>query len=299
MINFLKYRKIYYTFSGILVGISLISILFFGLNLGIEFTGGTLLEVNFENRPQNQVVQDKLKEFNLGEIILQPTQEQGLILRLKDIDEETHQKIITKLNEISPVSERRFETIGPVIGKELTKKAQIAIFLSIIVIGFYIIFAFRRVFRPISSWQYAISATIALFHDVLITVGIFAILGKYYNVEITVPILVALLTIFGYSINDTIVVFDRIRENLLRRTEINFKETVNKALNQTLSRSVYTSLTTLFVLLAVFFFGGETLRYFSLSLIFGILIGTYSSIFLASPLLVSLAFRNLKKIPNK
>ncbi len=286
-INFLKYRKIFFLISGILVLGSIISLGVFSLKLGIDFTGGSILEVVYEEtRPSNQEIKDGLADLDLGEILIQPTGEKGIILRLKEVSEDAHQEILGELKESKKLEEIRFEAIGPVIGQEVKQKTKLVIVLALVSILFYVTFAFRGVSRPVKSWQYGIATLIALFHDVLIPIGVFAILGKVYGIEISVPIITALLTVFGYSVNDTVVVFDRIRENLLKKN-LPFKEAVNRSLNQTLSRSVSTSLTTLFVLLAIFFFGGYTLRYFSLALILGITLGTYSSICLASPILVS------------
>lgn len=286
MIDFLKYRKIYYFFSGIFILISIFSLIFWQLKLGIDFKGGSILEIEFKKeRLSSQEVEKRLADLNLNLSSLQPTGERGLILRMRDIDEETHQKILERLGEIE---EKRFESIGPVVGKELREKTKIFTIFVLIAIIFYIAFAFRRASKPIPSWQYGVvAALVAFFHDVLIPLGIFSLLGKFYGIEVTIPIVVGLLTILGYSVHDTIVVFDRIRENLLKRTVLDFETVVNQSLNQTLARSINTSLTSLFVLFAIFFFGGETLKYFSLILILGILAGTYSSIFVASPILVS------------
>jgi len=287
-IQFVKYRKIFFVFSGILILGSLVCLGIFGLKPGIDFTGGSILEVEYKTeRPSNQIIKDKLADLNLGTIYLQPTGQNGLILRMKDIDENTHQQVLAELKETGELEERRFESIGPVIGQELKQKTKIVIALALSAIVLYIAFAFRRIQRPLRSWQYGLASLIALSHDVLIPVGIFSILGKFYDVEISIPVITALLTVFGYSINNTVVVFDRIRENLLKRQTLSFEETVDKSLNQTLTRCINTSLTTLLVLGAIFFFGGETLKYFSLALILGIAAGTYSSIFLASPILVS------------
>jgi preprotein translocase subunit SecF len=285
--NFLKYRKIYYLFSGILVIGSLISLFLFGLKPGIDFKGGSILEVEFEKRPENPVIQEKLKGLELGEIVIQPTNERGVILRMKEIDELKHQEILKNLQDLSQVTELRFETIGPVVGRELTQKTKTVVVLAILAIVFYIALAFRKAAWLIKSWQYGLASLISIFHDILIPLGVFAWLGKFYNVEINIPFIVALLTIIGYDINDIVVVFDRIRENLLKRVGENFEETVNKSLNQVFSRSINTVLTTLFPLFAIFFFGGATLKYFSLALIIGLVSGAYSSITIASPLLVS------------
>ncbi|MAG44998.1 protein translocase subunit SecF [bacterium] len=298
----IKYRKIYFSLSSILVLASIISLALFQLNLGIEFIGGSLLEIEFlHGRPSNQAISDKLSDLELGSITIQPIAENNAILRMKDIDEPTHQQILQILAEnfanVPPpqarelaiseiILENRFESIGPVIGKELQAKAFYAIIIVIIAIIAYIAWAFRKVSQPVKSWKYGIVAIIALMHDVIITLGIFSLLGKFMNIEIGIAFIAALLTILGYSVNDTIVVFDRVRENLLYSDENDFEQIVNSSVRQTIRRSINTSLTTLFVLLAIFFFGGETIKYFILALIIGVISGTYSSIFLASPLLV-------------
>jgi len=283
--DFIKYRKIYYILSGVLIFGSLISLFVFGLKLGIDFTGGSILEIDFQQtRMSNQEIETKLDQFNLGEITIQPTGEKGVIIKMKEIDEETHQKI---LKSLEGVEERYFERIGPTIGHELKQKTGFAIILALFAIAGYIAFAFRKISRPVASWQYGVATLVALFHDLLIPLGVFAYLGKFYNAEITIPIVAALLTVLGFSVHDTIVIFDRIRENLLKRFSQSFEETVNWSLNQTLVRSINTVLTVLFVLFAIYFFGGETLKHFSLALIIGIISGAYSSIFIASPLTVS------------
>jgi len=292
-INFLKYRRFFFIFSGFLVGASLLFLIAFGLKLGIEFTGGSIVEVEFKReRPTNPEIQEKLADLNLGELYIQPTGEKGVILRMREISEETYQAILEKLDYPQKLEERRFEAIGAVIGRELKERTRVISVLSLLAILLYIALSFRRIQRPISSWQYGLVSVLALFHDVLIPLGVFSILGKFYEVQITIPVVVALLTVIGYSINNTVVVFDRIRENLTKRVGSTYEETVNYSLNETLTRTFNTSLTTLFVLIAIFFFGGETLRFFALALILGIIFGTYSSVFLASPILVSwLAWR--------
>lgn len=286
--NFTRYSSFYYIFSGLLVLGAITVLVLFGLKFGIEFTGGSLMELAFQTeRPSADIIQEKLGELNLGEIIIQPLAEKEMLLRFKEIDETGHQQILLKLKEISALEEKKFELIGPVIGRELKQKTIIAVILTLLAITFYIAFAFRKVSRPVSSFQYGLASLIALFHDILIPLGVFSILGKFYNTEITIPIVAALLTILGFSVHDTIVIFDRIRENLLRRNFSSFEETVNWSLNQTLGRSINTVLTVLIVLFAIFFFGGLTLKSFSLALIIGIISGTYSSICLAGPLLVS------------
>ena len=253
------------------------------------------MEVNFQKSPSSDAIQGALKSFNLGEITIQPTGATSDVLQFKGIDEATHQQILTELNKLTPTTEKSFQYIGPSIGQELRNKTELAIVLALLAITLYIAFAFGKVSRPVSSWKYGIASLIALFHDVLIPIGIFSILGKLYNVEITIPIIAALLTILGFSVHDTIVIFDRIRENILRKGMGQFEETVNWSLTQTLGRSISTVVTVEFVLISLYFLGGETLKYFALALIIGITSGAYSSIFIASPLLVSWYKRGLKK----
>jgi len=280
----IKYRKIYFTISIILLLGSLFSLIFWGLKLGIDFTGGSLMEINFiEDRLSNQQIQEKISDLNLGQINIQPIGEKGVLLRMKEIDEDTHQEIINKLGN---PQEERFESIGPLIGNELKQKAIWAIGLSLLVIILYIAWAFRKVYKPVASWQYGLVAIIALFHDIFITLGFFAFLGYFREIEIGLPFVAAFLTILGYSVNNSIVIFDRVRENLLKTNWNDFKEVVNDSINQSLTRCLNTALTTLFVLLAVFFLGGESIKYFALALIIGIIVGTYSSIFITSSLIV-------------
>ena len=287
MFPFLKYSKIYFILSGVLVVASAISLIVFGLNFGIDFTGGSILELEFwGEKISNEEIKEVLSDFDLGQVQVQSSGEHGIILRMKDISEETHQEVLKRLEE-KGLGELRFEAIGPVIGKELKNKTKIVALLSVLAILLYITFAFQKISKPVASWQYGIASLIALGHDIFIPLGVFSLLGTLYNVQITIPVITALLTVLGYSINNTVVVFDRIRENLIRDRSSDFEHVVNKSLSETLTRSLNTSLTTLFVLFAILFFGGATLKYFALALIIGLICGTYSSLFLASPILVS------------
>lgn len=315
MISVIKKRKIWFTFSTILSIMSIVAFILFGLKLGIDFTGGSLLEIEFSiPRPTNQQINDVLNSSGIDNAIIQPVGENGIIIRFKDINEDTHQQILNNLKEnLQPnnevrenqegntiaeskiFDEKRFDSIGPNIGQELKRKTAWAIIIVMIAIILYIAWAFRKVSKPIASWKYGIIAVIALFHDILITVGFFAILGKFYGIEVNAPFIAALLTIFGYSNNDTIVVFDRIRENLIRHMGEDFEEIIDLSINQVIVRSINTSVTVLLALFVLFVFGGATIRDFVLALIFGVVIGTYSSIFLASPLLVSWEKFRLKK----
>lgn len=288
MFPFTKYSKFYYLFSGILIAASLASLMLFGLKFGIEFSGGSNMRLEFSGqRPTNEQISSQLLSFNLGDITVQPVGEKGAVLQFKGIDEATHQQMLVKLNELAPVEEKSFQYIGPSVGQELKNKTLIAIALALASITLYIAFAFRKVSRPVASWKYGITSLIALFHDIIIPLGVFSLLGNVYHAEITIPIIAALLTILGFSVHDTIVIFDRIRENILRRGMGSFHETVDVSLNQTAGRSISTVATVLIVMASLFFFGGTTLRYFSLALIIGVAAGAYSSIFIAGPLLVS------------
>ena len=279
-----KYRKIYLLISTILIIGSLFSLIFWGLKLGIDFTGGTLIELEFSSsRLTGQEIQERLADLELGNINIQTTGDQGIILKLREIDENTHQTILQRL---SYPEEKRFESIGPLIGEELKSKALWAIGVALIVIILYIAWAFRKVSRPVASWQYGLVAIIALFHDIFITLGFFSVLNHFKEIEMGLPFVAAFLTILGYSVNNSIVIFDRARENLLKTNWTDFSRIINQSINQSITRCLNTSLTTLLVLLAIFFLGGQSIKYFSLALVTGIIVGTYSSIFITGPLLV-------------
>lgn len=291
MYKIIQNRKIWLSVSSLFVVISLVLLFSFGLKLGIDFTGGALLEIKYdESRPSVAEVQDSLSAVELNSLVIQPVGADGMLLRFQEIGEEKHQEVIGALKvgeegvEVS-FEQMRFEAVGPSIGQELKKKSIYAIVLVLFAIVAYIAWVFRKVSKPIASWKYGIVANIALFHDVIIVLGVFAVLGAFFGVEINTPFVAAILTVLGYSVNDTIVVFDRIRENL-PISDDDFEDTVNRSVNQTVTRSINTSMTTLLVLVSVLIFGGETIRSFVLALTIGIGIGTYSSIFLASPLLV-------------
>lgn len=300
MFNIVGKRKIFYTFSIAMNAIGIFSMIFWGLHFGIDFKGGSLIEADFsDNRPEINLVKDKIVSLNIGDVSVQPSGERGVLIRMKDLNEQEHQKVLESLNSLSLVEEKRFDSVGPVIGAELKKRAYSAIGLVLALIILYIAFAFRKVSRPIASWKYGSAAVIALFHDVFIPTGIFSILGHYLGVEIDLLFVTGILTILGFSVHDTIVVFDRIRENLKKGEGKNFEDTVNLSINQTITRSINTSLTVFFTLLAIYIFGGESTKYFSLLLMIGILFGTYSSIFVASSLLVTWEKWRQKKLQKK
>lgn len=285
MYRIIDKSKLWVSISAILLIASIVLVSVWGLKPGIDFTGGSMIELKMtENRPTGLQLSDTLKDLKLGSLSVQPTNS-GFILRFQESGEPIHQQVLAKVGSLGKYEEISFTSIGPSIGKELQRKAITAIILVLIAISTYIAIAFRKVSKPVASWKYGIATLIALFHDAIIVVGVYAILGKFFGVEVGTSFVVAVLTVIGFSVHDTIVVFDRIRENLPKSNK-NFKETVNDSVNQTLHRSINTSLTVIITLLCVFFFGGESTKFFSLSLAIGIFFGTYSSIFLASPVLV-------------
>lgn len=283
--NIIKNRKIWFAFSSILFLISVVALGLWGLKLGVDFTGGSLLEINFKNTPDRAQIQNVLDDAKV-EAQIQLASNGNIIIRATTLSEEEHQNVLSKLQEkFGELTEQRFDSIGPSIGQELKNKSITAVILITIVVLLYIAWAFRHVARPVPSIVYGGIVVLTFIHDVTIPLGFFAFLGHFAGVEIGSPFIAAVLTILGYSINDTIVVLDRVRENLRRMKGV-FEDIVETSVRQTISRSINTSLTTILALLAVYLFGGDTIKDFSLALMIGIFFGTYSSIFIASPLLV-------------
>jgi len=281
----IKYRKIFFAISGAFALAALVSIFIIGFNFGIDFTGGSLLEVNYPNgRPDATVVNQKVSDLAIEASPVQPTGENGFIIRTRDLQETERVALEESLtfDGADQLEEVRFNSVGPTLGAELRSKAFAAIMTVILAIILFIAYVFRHVSEPVTSWKYGVIAVIALVHDVVIPTGIFVALGY----EIDSLFIVAALAILGLSVNDTIVVFDRIRENLRKKIDRDFKTVVGKSLNQTFVRSLNTSLTTLLVLFTLYFFGPDSTQHFALMMILGMAFGTYSSIFIASPLLV-------------
>ncbi len=298
MIRFVEKKAISFTISGILFLASVVLLFTVGLKPNIEFTGGSLIEVNFiGNRPEVNEMQSVLKPLNMGEIVVQPVNADSHIIKTRYISEEEHQTILKTLREkVGPnsndqtnhgVIEKRIETIGPAVSSYLKARAFKAAALVLLIIILFIAYSFRKVSRPVASWKYGLTAVVALIHDVVISMGVFVLLGRYMGVEVGISFVVAMLTVLGYSVNDTIIIYDRIREKLIRRGSQSFEDTINVAINETLSRSLITTLITLLVLFALFLFGGESIRFFALALIIGVFFGAYSSIFIAAPLLAT------------
>ncbi len=285
MIKLMRFRKWFFVASILVILPGLFVLLSSGLKLGIDFTGGTLLEYRFE------------KELNRSEIeaygVVVPEGNNTYLIRMKPLEGEDLAKLRGEFEEkFGNFEVRREERVGPVIGEELKQKALIALLLSCLMIVLYITYAFRAVPKPASSLRFGVAAIAALLHDVLLVLGLFAIFGKLFHVEVDILFVTALLTVIGFSVHDTIVVFDRIRENLPKYLSSKFEEVCDISITQTLARSLNTSLTVIFVLSALLLFGGNTIRWFVTALLVGIVSGTYSSIFNATALLVWWEERN-------
>src|SRR3990167_7390278 len=300
MINFVRTKIIWFTLSGILVIASVGALFVWGLKLGIDFTGGTLIEVTFQDatfpsqgeaaeniKTTIENIQNEKAEKIFTGVVVQPSGEKDAVIKLRYVSNDERQQVLDVLGKkYGSVTEKRFETIGPSIGKELQRKSLQAILLVLVAIIIYISWAFRKVSSgPVPSWAYGVSAILALIHDVLIVIGMMSALGYFLGVEIDSLFITAILTVLGFSVHDTIVVYDRIREQLRKNLASPFHEIINASIHSTFLRSINTSLTTVIVLVALLFFGGATLKYFLLALIVGIISGTYSSICIASPLL--------------
>lgn len=290
-----------------------------GLPLGIDFTGGALTEVSYDQLPEKSVAEESLSGLDLGQFSLRGTISEsgrdGYILRTRDLSEDERQMVEAQLTAVGEnAALERFTSIGPVIGEELKRKAMWAIGGVVLIIILYVAFVFRSVSRPVSSWVYGFITIIALIHDVLVPTAVFSLLGYFMGAEADVLFVMALLAVLGYSVNDTIVVFDRVRENLIKYRQEKkkkgkngepdeieyvylkpFEEIVSESVGQTLMRSINTSVTTLGVLTALFLLGGEVTQTFALMLMMGIIAGTYSSICIANPILITIGKRKLKE----
>ena len=287
--NIIGRKNIYFAISLLVIIPGLVSLLLWGLNLSIDFKGGSRMTLLFPQNVSDTVVSQAKEVYAKDKVAIATVQPSGkqVIVRTSPLDQKIHQQVLEDLQKKLPgVKEDSFETVGPTIGSETTKNAVAGVGLASLLIVLYIAFAFREVPKPANSWRFGICAIVALLHDVLVVVGIFSILGHFFHVEVDSLFVTALLTVIGFSVHDTIVVFDRIRENLKKNVTHSFEETVNSSILQTLGRSLNTSLTVILVLLALLLFGGESTKWFVVALLVGVISGTYSSIFNASPLLV-------------
>jgi preprotein translocase subunit SecF len=291
----IKHKKIFISISAFLVLLSIIALFVFPLRIGIDFKGGALTEVSYKTeRPAQALLDAQFETLDIGNVLIQPTGDLGYLIKSADLNEAQHALLLKtlSLDGKNLLEEKNFNSIGPSVGRELTRKALIAIVLVSLGIILFIAFAFRKVApsamggQGVASWKYGLMAVVSLLHDVIIPIGLFTLLSHFYGAEADTLFVVAALTILGLSVSDTIVIFDRIRENLRNKNGVSFSETVGKSLDQSYMRSIFTSLTVIIVLLSLFFFGPLSTKYFALMLTAGMFFGTYSSIFLASPLLV-------------
>ena len=295
----IKNRRIFYIFSSVLILASLISLAVWGLQVGIDFKGGSVIEVRYtDTKPDAVMIQKNISELaktvDLGAYVLQSVGDTDYSIKSKLVTDAERQQIENAFSNNGTIKTelKKVNSIGPLIGKEAAQKAIISIILVILCIVLFITFAFRKVSKPVQSWKYGLMAIVALAHDVIIPTGFFSVLGHFRGYEVDTLFVTALLVILGFSIHDTIVVYDRIRENLSNSTKANdkksFETIVGESVRQTFVRSINTSMTTILALIVLYFLGPEATRHFSLALIIGVATGTYSSIFIASALLVTI-----------
>lgn len=287
--SIIKYRKIWFTISAVLLGLSFYTFFAYGFKLSTDFVGGSIIEARYEGeRPEKETLEANIKKLNIGGFSVRPSEDDRYIVRTKDLTVSQMEALVKAIG--NPVIERS-NTVGPVAGAELKSKAIKAIAVVILMIVLFITFVFRKVSNPVSSWKYGLATIVALIHDVVIPTGVFVFLGATLGLELDLLFVTGLLAILGYSVHDTIVVFDRVRENLRINQEQNrteeFEHVVGRSVSQTFTRSINTSLTIFITLLALYIFGSTATEDFSLLLLIGVIIGTYSSIFVASPLLVT------------
>jgi preprotein translocase subunit SecF len=291
MFNIVEKRKYFYGLSIVLTILSMVSIFVWKLNLSIDFRGGSNIEIAIVDAEKNlNKVSEIGKNSGLKIDSSRVASDNKIIIRTDDLSAAEHNKFIQdlKIEFADAVSEENYQTVGPVISKDLTNKAIWSVVIASIAIILYIAYAFRKLPKPASSWRFGLAAVTALIHDLIITTGFVSIVGHYYSwIQVDALFITALLTIMGFSIHDTIVVFDRLRENMIRKPDSNIETLANDSILQTISRSINTSLTTILVLTALFLIGGESIRHFVLILIAGITFGTYSSIFIATMILVT------------
>lgn len=304
--NIIGNRKWWYIISVLLILPGIISLFVWGLNVGIDFKGGSLLQVKYEQgRPEIEEIRSALSTTDIPGIQVQTGGENDLLVKFPNTDNrdgrnDANTILATLKKDNSGVGEQSFENIGGSVASDTTKSAYIAVVIAALAIMTFIAWAFSSVPKPASSWRFGMTAVLSLLHDLIFVIGTFSIIGHFFiSIEIDALFITAMLTIMGYSINDTIVVFDRIRENLRRSPGKSFEQVANESLNQTIARSINSSLTVLFVLCALLLLGGESIRNFVLALTLGVAVGTYSSIFNASPLLVTWQSWSSKRVDKK
>jgi len=300
--NIVGKKAIWFTISGILLVAGIVSLITWGLKIGIDFKGGTLMELSFTKQGiEANTVKSAIGNLDfLTSLSVQKTTDGTILIRTVPLSKDQRAKITSVLNEkIGESKEIRLETVGPIVGKDLTSKAIIAMILASLAIVLYIAWAFRTVPQPANSWRFGVCAILALLHDIVITIGVYSMFGHFFGYEVDSLFITALLTVMGFSVHDTIVVFDRIRENLRKFPSKEFDTNVNDSVVQTLARSLNTSMTLIIVLLTLVIIGGASIRPFVSTLLVGVTIGTFSSIFNASLLLAVWQNFSMKKLAKK
>ncbi len=288
------YRKLFFWVTGLVLAAALGAILVYGLPLGIDFTGGSMMQVNYQNgRPELSSIQNEIASVPLGAVSVREIGANAVTIRTRTQTPAEHDAVLAALSRSAPVTELAYTSVGPALGAQFAHKALWAILAVALTIILYITFAFRKVSRPVPSWGYGLTVVIILLHDLIIPTGFFAILAHVTGAEVDALFITALLALLGYSVNDTIVIFDRVREHLVRNEKTNTKEpfeiTVGKSISETMTRSINTSLTVVLALGAIVLLGAPATQNFALVMLVGIIAGTYSSILLAAPLLIPLA----------
>ena len=298
--NIATHRTIYFWITGLILAAAIGAILFFGLPLDIDFTGGSLMQISYPSGvPALADIQKEISVVPLGVVSVRSSGTNAVSIRTRTLTPTEHSAILTVLSQNASTTELSYTSVGPTLGGQFENKALWAILAVVLAIILYIAFAFRKVSRPVPSWGYGLTVIAILVHDLIIPAGFFAILAHFTGVQVDALFVTALLALLGYSVNDTIIIFDRIREHLALNEKTGnkeeFEQTVGKSISETMTRSINTSLTVLLALLSLAIFGAAATRTFSLVMLVGVVAGTYSSILLAAPLLIPLAKKFTKK----
>jgi len=290
--NVIKTFRFWIALSAVLISVGIVAIFMYGYKTGIDFAGGTILEVQVASpkvpgTDARSAIGTAYKTAVNLEVAVQAEGGDRYFIRTTQINNDQKNSVLSALQtQFAEVSELRFESVDPTIGSDVVRKAVLALILAVIGILLYIAYAFRRVPGKVGAWRFGSAAVLALVHDVLVLLGLYAIVGHFWGAEVDSMFITALLTLIGFSVHDTIVTFDRVRENLRRRAGEDLKTLLNDSIVETIVRSINTSFTLFLVLVAMFFFGGPTLKFFTLAMIIGVVVGTYSSVFIASPILL-------------
>lgn len=295
----IQHRTLFFWFTGIVLAAAISAIAYFGLPLGIDFTGGSLMQVKYtESVPPLSDIEQQVRSTSLDAVSVRSAGEQAVSIRTRTMTPAEHEAVLAALSSHAAITELSYTSVGPALGTEFTHKALWATAAVVLVIALYIALAFRKVSRPISSWYYGFSVILILIHDLIIPSGFFAVLAHYTSAQVDALFITALLALLGYSVNDTIIIYDRVRENLIKAEKFgskeSFEDTVGKSISETMTRSINMSLTVVLALAALVFFGAEATKDFALVMLVGVISGTYSSILLAAPLLVPIARRVVK-----